>query len=184
MQLHYTYDMDKGMIVQAWRGAFLDATPMWHSRGDGSSRPSGSLLRLGKPIMALQILSSPTASWSSDTAGTNYRPKGYVLDGNDRPTFRYMIYNSMVNDVTRVMDNNQGLHREISVASPVANLFLRLAEADKIETPSEGLYLINDKSYYLRLDDAGGAKPIIRDANGRKELIIPVQNKVSYSILF
>jgi hypothetical protein len=83
-----------------------------------------------------------------------------------------------------VMDNNEGLHREISVASPVANLFLRLAESDKIETLSDGLYLINDKAYYLRIDDAGGAKAVIRDANGRKELIIPIQNKISYSILF
>src|SRR5205085_11662518 len=23
-QLHYTYDMDKGMVVQLWRGGFLD----------------------------------------------------------------------------------------------------------------------------------------------------------------
>ena len=34
--LHYTYDMDHGNMVQLWRGEFLDATPMWHDRGDGS----------------------------------------------------------------------------------------------------------------------------------------------------
>lgn len=183
-QLHYTFDLDKGMIVQAWRGGFLDATPMWHSRGDGSSRPSGSLLKFGKPIMALQTLGASATSWSADTAGTGYRSKGYILDATDRPTFRYQIYNTMVNDVTRVMENNQGLQREISVASPVANLFIRLAEADKIETVSEGLYLVNDKSYYLRLDNTGGSKPVIRDSNGHKELIIPIQSKITYSILF
>jgi len=183
-QLHYTYDMDKGMIVQVWRGGFLDATPMWHSRGDGSSRPSGSVLRFGKPIMALQILNSSDAAWSADTAGTAYRPKGYQLDENDRPTFRYQIYNSIVNDVSQVMDNNQGIHREISIENPVANLYLCLAEAEIIEMPSEGLYLINDKSYYLRIDDAGAAKPVIRNSNGHKELIVPVQKKISYSILF
>jgi hypothetical protein len=183
-EVHYTYDLDKGMIVQAWRGRFLDATPMWHSRGDGSSKPSGSVLRLGKPTMALQILGSAGAAWSADTTGTGYRPKGYVLDGSDRPTFRYQIYNALVNDRTRVMDNNQGLQREITIDNPVANLYLRLADADKIENPSEGLYLINDKSYYLRIDDAGGAKPIVRDSNGRKQLLLPIQNKISYSILF
>lgn len=181
--MHYTYDLDKGMIVQVWRGGFLDATPMWHSRGDGSSRPSGSVLRFGKPIMALQTLGSADAAWSADTAGTGYRSKGYVLDGNDRPTFRYQIYNSMVNDMSRIIDGNQGIHREISIENPVANLYLRLAEADIIEMPSEGLYLINDKSYYLRMDDAA-AKPIIRNANGHKELIVPVQKKISYSILY
>jgi hypothetical protein len=183
-QLHYTYDMDKGMIVQVWRGGFLDATPMWHSRGDGSSRPTGSVIRFGKPVLALQILNSADALWLADTTGTGYLPKGYLLDGNDRPTFRYQVYNTMVNDVSRVMDNNHGIHREILIENPVANLYLRLAEADTIEMPSDGLYLINDKSYYLQMDDAGTAKPVIRGSNGHKELIVPVHKKISYSILF
>lgn len=182
-KLHYTYDMDEGMIVQVWRGSFLDATPMWHSRGDGSSRAAGSVIKFGKPMMALQVLPSPQATWSVDTAGTAYRPKGYRLDENDLPTFRYQIYNTVVNDVSRVMDSNQGIHREISIGNPVPNLYLRLAEADNIEMPSAGLYLINDKSYYLRIDDAG-LKPLIRSVNGRKELIVPMQKKISYSILF
>lgn len=182
--MHYTYDLDKGMIVQVWRGGFLDATPMWHSRGDGSSRPSGSVIQFGKPIMALQTLAADDAEWSADTANTSYRSKGYVLDGNDRPTFRYRIYNTMVNDMSRIIDGNQGIHREITIENPVTNLYLRLAEADKIEMPSEGLYLINDKSYYLRMDDPGAAKPIVRNANGHQELIVPVQKKISYSILF
>ncbi len=90
----------------------------------------------------------------------------------------------MVNDVSRVLPNSQGIRRDISLQNPAGNLYLRLAEANNIETVSEGLYLLNDKSYYLRIDDAGNAKPVIRNANGRKEIIIPIQNKVSYSILF
>lgn len=182
-QVHYTYDMDKGMIVQVWRGGFLDATPMWHSRGDGSSRAAGSVIQFGKPIMALQVLSSPNADWSADSAGMAYRPKGYRLDENDLPTFRYQIYNTVVNDVSRVMDGNQGIRREITVENPVLNLYLRLAVANSIEMPSAGVYLINDKLYYLRIDDAG-IKPLIRSVNGRKELIVPIQKKISYSILF
>ena len=110
--------------------------------------------------------------------------KGYVLDGSDRPTFRYLIYNTMVNDATRVLPDNQGIRREISLQNPAANLFFRLAEGNTIEPVSDGLYLINDKSYYLRIDDPGGAKPVIRNSNGHKEIIIPVQNKITYSILF
>ena len=183
-QLHYTYDMDRGMIVQAWRGGFLDATPMWHSRGDGSSRPSGSLLKLGRPTMSILQLNSPDRAWTTDTIGTGFRPKGYVLDQNDRPTFRYQIYNSNVTDVTRVMDNNQGLRREVTIDNAAPNLYMRLAQAKNIEAASGGLYLIDDKSYYLRLDGDDNGKAVIRDANGKKELIVPVQNKISYSILF
>lgn len=183
-QVHYTYDMDKAMIVQLWRGNFLDATPMWHSRGDGSSRPQGMVQRFGMPVLAVEKLSSPNAAWSADTAGTGYRPKGYVLDDSDRPAFRYIIYNTMVNDVTRILPDNQGIRREISLPNPTSDLYLRLAEANNIETVSDGLYLLNDKSYYIRIDDAGNTKPVIRNANGHKEMIIPIQNKVSYSILF
>ena len=183
-QIHYTYDMDKGMIVQLWRGGFLDATPMWHSRGDGSSRPAGSILKLGKPVMALQTLATTDAAWVEDTAGTGFRPKGYVLDVNDRPTFRYQIYNGTVSDVTRITDNNQGIRREVTVENAPANLYMRLATANSIEAGQDGLYTMNDKSWYLKVDTAGNAKPIIRDSNGRKELIVPVQNKISYSILF
>ncbi len=183
-QVHYTYDADKGMIVQVWRGGFLDATPMWHNRGDGSSRPLGSLLKFGYPAMALQTLANTDAAWLPDTAGTGFRPKGYVLDGNDRPTFRYQVYNAMVSDATSVLEANQGIHREVTVQNPAPNLYFRLALANSIATVSDGLYMLNDKSYYLRIDDTGGTKPIVRDSNGKKELIVPVLNKVSYSILF
>ncbi|MEO5888645.1 MAG: DUF1080 domain-containing protein [Ferruginibacter sp.] len=183
-QLHYTYDLDKGMIVQVWRGGFLDATPMWHSRGDGSSRAVGSVQRFGKPLPALETLSSPGASWSADTTGTGYRPKGYVLDDSDKPAFRYQVYNTLVKDASRVLPGNQGLQREITVQDLVPDLYMRLAEGSVIESISEGLYLVDDKSYYIRIDDAGGAMPVIRDADGRKELIIPVKNKLNYSILF
>ncbi len=182
--VHYTYDMDKGMIVQLWRGGFLDATPMWHGRGDGSSRPLGMIQRFGAPELAVERLSSPNAVWSVDTAGTSYRPKGYVLDDSDRPTFRYTIYNTRVNDVIRVLPGSEGIHREISVNNPDTDLYVRLAEAKNIETISDELYLLNDKSYYLRIDGSGNAKPLIRNVNGLKELIIPIQNKVTYSILF
>jgi hypothetical protein len=53
-----------------------------------------------------------------------------------------------------------------------------------IENASDGFYLIDDKTYYLRIDDAGGAKPIVREINSRKELLLPVRNKLTYSIHF
>lgn len=184
LQVHYTYDMDKGMIVQLWRGGFLDATPMWHSRGDGSSRPVGMVQRFGMPMPAIESLSSADAVWSADTTGSGYRPKGYVLDDSDRPAFRYITYNNLVTDQTLVLPDSHGIQRKISLQNPADNLYLKLAEAKTIEMVSEGLYVLDDKSYYLRIDDAGKAKPLIRNVHGNKEMIIPVKNKISYSILF
>jgi hypothetical protein len=82
------------------------------------------------------------------------------------------------------MDKGQGIHREITLTNPVAGLFYHLASGN-IETLGNGLYAIDDKSYYIRVDNAaGGAKAIVRDAEGKQELIIPIQNKLTYSIIF
>lgn len=172
-QVHYTYDMDKGNIVQVWRGQFLDATPMWYGRGDGSSRPLGAGHRFGKPFFALAKLNSPQAPWIEDTTGSGYLPKGYALDANDLPTFRYNIYGATVQDAFRVMENGQGLTRELSIKNAPSDLYVRLASGSTIEMVN-GLYVIDNKSFYLQLN-AGDAKPIIRDVAGGKELIIPVK---------
>ncbi len=184
-KVHYTYDLDKGAVIQVWRGNFLDATPMWHDRGDGSSRPAGAVQRFGQPMFALAKLGSAQAAWIADSAGTNYRPKGYTLDENDQPTFTYRMYGATVSDAIRVIENGQGIHRELTVQNPAGGeLYARLAEGATIEDKANGTYLIDGKSYYLRLDDAKGTKPVVRDANGRKELVMPVKGKVGYSILF
>ncbi|MBF9255121.1 DUF1080 domain-containing protein [Pontibacter sp. 172403-2] len=183
-QVHYTYDMDKGNVVQVWRGGFLDATPMWYSRGNGTSRPVGTVQNFGLPALALARLASPQAAWVTDTTGSSYRPKGYAMDKNDQPTFRYLLYGTTVQDAIRVLDGGKGISREITVQNPGQNLYARLAEGSTIEPFSKDMYLVDGKSYYIRLDDTGGAKPVIRDANGQKELIVPVNGKLRYSILF
>jgi hypothetical protein len=184
-QLHYTYDLDHGILVQLWRGGFLDATPMWHQRGDGSSRPVGSVHHFVKqPELAIAQLSSEQDAWVTDTTGSSFRPKGYSLNASKQPTFRYQIYGAAVKDAIRVLENGQGIQREVSVQNPSDNLYMRLAEGSSIEEQSKGVYLVDDKAYYLRLDDAGGAKPMVRKSAGGQELIIPLRGKLNYSILF
>ncbi|WP_020604238.1 3-keto-disaccharide hydrolase [Spirosoma spitsbergense] len=182
-QIHYTYDLDKGALVQVWRGNFLDATPMWHDRGDGSSRPTGMVQRMGTPVLFLSKLPSPQANWPTDTTGSAYRPKGYVLDENDRPTFRYQSYDASVDDKIRVLAEGKGIQREVTVRNPSGSLYARLISGTTISALDNTMYLV-DGQEFIRLDDVGGAKAIIRESNGRQELIVPVKEKVTYSILF
>lgn len=182
-QVHYTYDLDKGALVQVWRGSFLDTTPMWHDRGDGSSRPMGMVQRLGAPVLFLTKLASPQANWVADTTGSGYRPKGYVLDESDRPTFRYQSYGASVDDKIRVLPEGKGIQREVTIANPASDLYARLISGTNISALENGMYLV-DGQEYVRIDDVAGAKPTIRDSNGRQELVVPVKGKVIYSILF
>ena len=182
--LHYTYDMDHSTLVQIWRGGFLDATPMWHERGDGSSRPTGSRQLFGKPVLNVERLSSAGSPWKADTAGTSFRPKGYELDEKDRPVFHYFIYGFSVRDATQVLENGQGIIREIAVLNPSGDLFVRLGESRVIEDMGNGLFLFDDKSYYLRLDETDAEKAFIRDVDDKKELLIPIKSKIKYTILY
>lgn len=184
-QVHYTYDMDHGTIVQLWRGGFLDATPMWYQRGDGSSRPLGSILHLvAEPELTLAKLPSQQAAWLTDTAGSSYRPKGYILKENDRPAFRYLIYDTEVEDASRVIEEGRGIQRELKIKQPGSDMYVRLVKGDDVQQIGKGIYLVDDKSYYLRIDNAGGAKPVIRTVADGQELIIPAREQLTYSILF
>ena len=183
-QVHYTYDADNGMIVQLWRGGFLDATPMWHDRGDGSSVAAGSVHRFGNPSPQLQKLASLQLPWAADTTGSGFRARGYALNKEGIPTFRYKIYGADVSDMSTVIENGEGIHRTIETKNIVENLYVRLLSANFINELGNGRYLVDDHSYYLQIDDAKIVKPIIRDVGGKKELIVPVQKKVSYSIIF
>ncbi len=182
--VHYTYDLDNGMIVQLWRGDFLDATPMWHERGDGSSRPAGAVLYFGNPLYVINKLATPDALWMSDTTGAGFRVKGYSLDDMDRPVFNYIIYGRKVADVIQVLSDNSGIQREIKIESGQDILYARLASGKTLEEIAPGNFLIDDKSYYLKLDEVISQKPLIRERNGLKELIMPVGNGLRYTILF
>jgi hypothetical protein len=178
--LHYTYDLDKGAVLQVWRGEFLDATPMWHDRGDGSSKPRGSVTLLGDDMI---LGKSAKGKWQADTTGSGYRPKGYVLDDQDVPTFQYQAFGSTVTDYISVV-NNQFFERIIRVNNPAKDLVARLADGANIEKVADGLYAVDNKSYYIQLADKS-VKPEIRSADGSQELLVPVTNgEVKYSILF
>lgn len=181
--LHYTYDMDYGTIVQLWRGDFADATPMWHDRGDGSSRPRGAVQYFGKPMFTLAAFADAN-EWPTDTASSGFRPRGYVLDGEDQPTFRYDIYGAKVQDAIKVTADGQGLQRTITVENAPATMKARLAAGNSIEAAGNGLYLVDGKAYYLRVDDAAGQNPVIRNNGGGKELVVPVRGKLTYTILY
>lgn len=157
---------------------------MWHDRGDGSSRAIGSVQHFGKPTLSIARLASEQAAWATDTTGSSYRQRGYSLNQKREPTFKYEVYGAKVQDAISLLQNGQGIQRQISLQNPGNNLYVRLVEGEKIEEMAKGMYLVDGKSYYVRLDDAGGAKPVLRNMAGRQELIIPVREKLTYSILF
>lgn len=180
--VHYTYDMDHGMLVQAWRGQFLDATPMWDGRGNGTSLPMGAIQYFGRPALEVVKLSNQQEAWPIDTVNSHYKPDGYVVDSDGIPTFVYKISDSEVRDKLSVLDDGSGINREITIENG-NNMYVRLAKSAQILEIKKGHYLIGDKEYYLQLHDPK-TQVILRDVNGEKELIAPIKDHITYSISF
>lgn len=183
---NFTMDLNNGALVQCWRGGFLNATPMWHDRGDGHSDPVGSVLKLSAaPDFA--VLASNNAAWP-DTLATaaGYRMRGYDLDGAGFPTFKYTIFGTQVEDMTRPEDSGKRLTRSLKVSGPAQNLYCRVAEGKDIVAQADGMYVVDSKSYYVKINNAAGIKPLVRTVNNRQELLLPVSNgsQVSYSIIW
>jgi hypothetical protein len=180
--VHYTYDIDHGMLVQAWRGQFLDATPMWDGRGNGTSLPMGAIQHFGHPAFAVVKLSNQQEAWPIDTVNSHYKPDGYVVDSDGIPTFVYKIFDSKVRDRLSVSNDGNGINREITIENG-NDMYVRLVKSSHIVEIKKGHYLIGDKEYYLQLHDPK-TQVILRDVNGEKELIAPIKDHIMYSIVF
>ncbi len=185
---HYVYDLKSGNLACVWHGDFVDATPMWHDRGDGSFRPMGAAQYLfnNQPLSFLASESTPfpVITREDEINPDDYRGKGYVIEANTgRPIFNYLYQGIVVED--KIYPDQQGrMIHEVNIKNRGAKpgLFYKLAEGKSIEQNPNGAYAIDDKSYYIRITK--GATPKIREVNGIQELYIPVDDSFAYSIVW
>ncbi len=184
---HYIYDLKSGNVVCAWHGGFVDATPMWHDRGDGSFRPRGAVQYLfnSQPLAFLATEKDPFPFIARDavTEEGELRSKGYVIEANGRPVFKYIYQGLQVEDKIYPDDNDRAITHELTIKNrgEKTSLFYKLGEGHEIEAIKDGLYSLDDKQYYIRIS---GAQPVIREVNGMKELIVPVGSSIKYSIIW
>jgi hypothetical protein len=181
-EVHYTYDLLSGNLVQVWRGGFLDATPMWNSRGDGSSRPYGAVNRLGKPSFALAKLDVADAEWPADSTGMAFRGHGYRTKNQEHQlVYHYTLYGADVSDEVEVLSDGKGIKRTIGITDAPVGLSLRIASGSSIQDLGDGLYAVDDKSYYIQLHQG---KAVLHQLDDTQELRAPLSEGASYSLLF
>jgi hypothetical protein len=180
-KLHYSYDLDNGAIVQMWKGEFLNTSPMWDNRGDGSSRPRGAVLTLGN---APSIVNDASKSILKDSfpANANFRTMGYELDENNLPTFNYQIYGSDIVDICKNTEGGKFLTRSISSKNPSPNLSVRLAIGKTIEVVSPDTYIVDGKTFYIKL--LNGTKATIEKVGEKNVLLSPLKDTVQYAIMW
>jgi hypothetical protein len=181
-KLHYTYDLSNGAIAQIWKGDFLDTSPMWDNRGDGSSRPRGAVLALTDAQIFVSNDSKGTFS-EAPIESSNYHALGYDLNADNLPTFRYKIYGSDVEDQIRITEGKY-LTRTLNVKNADATkpMMCRLAVGSSISKLTDDTYEVDGKSYYIKLPT--GTVAIIEKSGENTMLLVPVKDKVEYSVLW
>ena len=191
--VHYSYDLAQGSLLYVWRGPFLETTQMWHERGeDQTADPMGSVVQLdGTPSVAHFNLPG-AAAWPDSLDDRQLHRDGYALDKTGHPTFLYRVNGVSVEDAVRADPDGLTLRRELrfhaTSTAESEGLCVQLAQAEHIARQADGLYVIGDRSYYIRMP-ASAARPTVRRVAGRDELLVPVrfyggEATVSYSIVW
>ncbi|MEM1134666.1 MAG: family 16 glycoside hydrolase [Bacteroidota bacterium] len=183
--VHYIYDLKTATPVCVWRGEFVDATPMWNNRGDGSFRPRGAARYLftGLSVANLRIVDDSFPEKMDETK--RFHNKGYKIDENTgRPVFVYSLEGFQLEDMIYPEDDGKSLARSFKVAegTPSPTLFVKLAEGENIFMLETGEYCV-DKKYFIQLKGEQGVS--VRNINGKQELIARfLTNSIDYKIIW
>lgn len=177
--MHYSIDLNQGALLQVWKGDFADVTEMWHERGEPQLlQPLGSVVIL-PPKNALGLLANPTQYWPDSLNENEFRYLGLKIDSQGHPIGQYSYRDMGITD--RIVPTGSALVRTITVTGPPSDvLYARLAGGSAIEEVAKGLYAINDRSYYVRIDSG---KPTVRTSGMQKELLMPVGQKGGSTVI-
>lgn len=177
--MNYVFDLKHGNTVAVWRGDFVDATPMWNDRGDGSFTPRGAVQYTfrGQSLAALQ---SPNDPFPAEPTMVS---KGYTIDeATNRPVFKSLINGAEIETTVLPADNNSSVKQTVVVKKNNGqSLYLKIAEAKQIQEKN-GLFVVGDAGYFIRAE--GTTKPLIRTINGVQELVVPVKDSFAFTIIW
>jgi hypothetical protein len=179
---HFVYDLGAGNLACVWRGEFVDATPMWHDRGDGSFKPMGAVQFLYMN-QSLAFLAQPGDPFPATGKEGEFRTKGYRLEANGLPIFNYSYRGIEVEEKIYPNDEGKTITREITMkdTNGKTGLHFKLAEGRRIDQMPDGSYAVDDHTYYVKTSQPA----TIREINGLKELVVPVTgNSLNYSIIW
>lgn len=170
---NYTVDLNRGALLQAWRGKFANVTEMWYERGEPQLLAPAGLTVPVSGKSSLAVLENTNSAWP-DSSNINFL--GYKLDANGFPGFRYAIGSATVSD--QMVSDQSGITRTFRVeGTPAGSVYSLLASGKDIVMIEKGLFQV-DNRYYIKVDDK--VKVIVRPAGENKELILPVSATTSY----
>lgn len=184
-KLNYSLDLETGTLLHVWNGDFLDATQMWHSRGEHQrGEPIGfSISSHGDLDFA--SLNNKNDAWPKTLNDNNtFKQIGYEFKTNGLPVFSFEINGNKISHSFKASSNSKrGLDRIITTNSK-SSMWHKVADGKSIKVLENNTYIINNESYYIVFKEG---KPIIRNNNEKDELLVEIpkgNSTINYSIIW
>jgi hypothetical protein len=180
--VHVAFDGDLVRMAVAWRGRFFDMKGWWEGRGGQHLPPLGNDLLNLPPGPAIAVLASPNDLWPIGKAtdrNIGGKFKGYELDKQERPTFHYIVKDSI--DVREqplpvLVAAGPHLVRAFHVTSNSAmnGAYFIAAQGSQIESKGPGQWVVDGKLLIGLKSQSGTGEPIVRQSNGTRQLLVPL----------
>lgn len=191
--LSFSYDLNQGGFLQLWRGKFLNATDMWHDRGEPQTSAAMGMTIQANDKFPLAFLSNNESEFPDSLTKDDLKFKGYKLEKylnkSGYPSFMYEYKGMKINDLTTPMLKSEGLNRHLTFAgepNAVKQLYALLAEGTEIIEVANNRYGVDNQTYYVEVTASPTNKPFIRESKGKKQLLMPLigLKEVSYNVIF
>jgi len=185
--INYSYDLDQAGLLYIWRGEFLNVTEMWFERGEPQwAFPMGASISLkGRPVVTLVTDDVAPLPDSLDYT-SDFIYKGYLLNEQRNPVFRYQYKNVSVEDVMQPAPDNRGITRTISIGNVMSPqiVYVRLAQGASVVKVDDHVYAIDDQRYFIQVPD--NIKVEIRKAGKNAELVVACSaaSTVQFSLIW
>ncbi len=183
-RINLAFDAEQMRLGIIWQGDFADPGGVWRSQGHGQVRPLGKPLVRFAPGPDFDSLSKP---WVVDEGRPpRHQFKGYQLDSQQRPRFRYRFDGIAVEDYfvdqLAATSGTPLLHRTVTLQSPEPrdNLRFRAANGQTITPLESGGFQI-DNGLIVRIESRHEAKII--DVEDGKQLIVPLTIAAEATVL-
>lgn len=181
--VNFIYELNSANLVGVWRGDFVDATPMWHNRGDGSFNPRGAVqwTFLNQPIAKLE---KENEAFPNSGDKPNFVSKGYAINQeNGMPIFKHVYHGVEIENKISLDKTETYFIQEVSFSETgLTNWYYKLAQGE-IKIMADGSYAVGGQQYYVNI--LSGQTPIIREVEGVTELVLPVDgSRIKYEIIW
>lgn len=163
---HFTIDLATGSLLQVWDGGFLDATPMWHRRGNQQVAIARG------PVIVLDS-SHQLVNGHGDIVPWNL--VAYTLGAHGLPEFTYSAGKTTITDKLVPEQGRRALARTLRIRNAPGGS-VRLASGSAIEALPGNTYLVNEKQYYLTVSSSK-EPPVIRKTADGQELWVTTGGK-------